>query len=49
MPPYQEKEKTARYVTHISDWGSLATISSHDPIKVSIYLKGGCGVVVVWW
>jgi len=32
-PPYEEKAKTARFVTHISDWGSLATISSHDPIK----------------
>jgi len=32
-PPYEEKAKTARFVTHISDWGSLATIASHDPIK----------------
>jgi len=32
-PPYEEKAKTARFVTHISSWGSLATISSHDPIK----------------
>lgn len=32
-PPFWEKAKTARFVTHISDWGSLATIASHDPIK----------------
>jgi len=39
LPPYQQKAKTARYVTHISDWGSLATISSQDPIKGFPYAK----------
>ncbi|XP_051938277.1 protein CREG2 [Hippocampus zosterae] len=32
-PPHQETARTARYIAHSSDWGSLATISSQDKIK----------------
>ncbi|XP_077473528.1 protein CREG2 [Stigmatopora argus] len=32
-PPHQKIARTARYVAHSSDWGSLATISSQDKIK----------------
>ncbi|KAF7665721.1 hypothetical protein LDENG_00134730 [Lucifuga dentata] len=31
--PHQETARTARYITHYSDWGHLATISTQDPIK----------------
>lgn len=32
-PGFWKKAKSARFVTHISDWGSLATIATHEPIK----------------
>jgi len=32
-PPFWEKAKMARYVLHISDWGSIATISSQPQIR----------------
>ncbi|XP_077436199.1 protein CREG2 [Vanacampus margaritifer] len=32
-PPHQETARTARYIAHSSDWGSLATISSQEKIK----------------
>ncbi|KAM4559092.1 protein CREG2 [Odontesthes bonariensis] len=32
-PPHQETAKTARYISHYSDWGHLATISTQDKIK----------------
>ncbi|XP_057707593.1 protein CREG2 [Corythoichthys intestinalis] len=32
-PPHQETARTARYIAHSSDWGTLATISSQDKIK----------------
>ena len=31
-PPYWEKAKMARYVLHVSDWGSIATISTQKKI-----------------
>ncbi|XP_063812817.1 protein CREG1 isoform X2 [Pseudophryne corroboree] len=33
IPPYNETARVARYVAHHCDWGSLATISSHDPVR----------------
>ncbi|XP_060909317.1 protein CREG2 [Labrus mixtus] len=32
-PPHQETARTARYISHNSDWGHLATISTQDKIK----------------
>lgn len=32
-PPHQETARTARYISHYSDWGHLATISTLDKIK----------------
>ncbi|XP_056145851.1 protein CREG2-like [Lampris incognitus] len=32
-PPHQETARTARYISHYSDWGHLATISTQDKIK----------------
>lgn len=32
-PPHEETAKTARYITHYSDWGHLATISTQEKIK----------------
>uniref|UniRef100_A0A669CBP3 Cellular repressor of E1A-stimulated genes 2 n=1 Tax=Oreochromis niloticus TaxID=8128 RepID=A0A669CBP3_ORENI len=32
-PPHQDTAKTARYISHYSDWGYLATISTQDKIK----------------
>ncbi|XP_056145850.1 protein CREG2-like [Lampris incognitus] len=29
-PPHQETARTARYISHYSDWGHLATISTQD-------------------
>lgn len=32
-PHHDQKALTARYVVHVSDWGSLATVSSQDGIE----------------
>jgi len=32
-PPHQQKALTARYVVHVSNWGSLATISAQSGIE----------------
>lgn len=31
-PPHQDTAKTARYISHYSDWGYLATISTQDKV-----------------
>ncbi|KAM4048328.1 protein CREG1 [Anomaloglossus baeobatrachus] len=33
IPPHNETARVARFVAHRCDWGALATISSHDPVK----------------
>lgn len=33
IPPRNETARVARYVAHWCDWGALATISSHDPVR----------------
>ncbi|XP_040278858.1 protein CREG1 [Bufo bufo] len=33
IPPRNETARVARYVAHRCDWGALATISSHDPLR----------------
>uniref|UniRef100_A0A0P4WDJ7 CREG-like beta-barrel domain-containing protein n=1 Tax=Scylla olivacea TaxID=85551 RepID=A0A0P4WDJ7_SCYOL len=32
-PPHDQVARVARYVVHISEWASIATISTADPIK----------------
>jgi len=32
-PPHQETARTARYIAHYSNWGTLSTISTQDKIK----------------
>ncbi|XP_061580127.1 protein CREG2 [Cololabis saira] len=32
-PPHQDTARTARYISHYSDWGHLATISTQDKIR----------------
>ncbi|XP_045118753.1 protein CREG1-like isoform X2 [Portunus trituberculatus] len=32
-PPHDQVAKVARYVVHISEWGSVSTTSTADPIK----------------
>ncbi|KAM3934686.1 protein CREG1 [Leptodactylus fuscus] len=33
IPPHNETARVARYVAHKCDWGALATISSHEPVR----------------
>ncbi|XP_072254468.1 protein CREG1 isoform X2 [Pyxicephalus adspersus] len=33
IPPHNETARVARFVAHHCDWGALATISSHEPVK----------------
>ncbi|CAN2387765.1 transcription factor binding [Pristimantis euphronides] len=33
IPPRNETARVARYVAHTCDWGALATISSHEPVR----------------
>ncbi|XP_069801641.1 protein CREG1 [Dendropsophus ebraccatus] len=33
IPPRNETARVARYVAHRCDWGALATISSHEPLR----------------
>ncbi|KAM9320857.1 protein CREG1 isoform 1-T1 [Gastrophryne carolinensis] len=33
IPPHNETARVARYVAHRCDWGALATISSHEPLR----------------
>lgn len=32
IPPHQEVARVARFVAHLCDWASLATVSSRDPV-----------------
>lgn len=32
-PPWDQYAKMARYITHLSDWGGMATIATRDPIQ----------------
>jgi len=32
-PPWDQYAKMARYISHLSDWGSMATIATRDPIQ----------------
>lgn len=32
IPPHEEVARVARFVTHLCDWASLATVSSRDPV-----------------
>uniref|UniRef100_A0A2P2HY99 Protein CREG1-like n=1 Tax=Hirondellea gigas TaxID=1518452 RepID=A0A2P2HY99_9CRUS len=32
-PPYYQYARVARYITHVSDWASLATVSTHEGIQ----------------
>ncbi|XP_060090458.1 protein CREG1 isoform X2 [Heteronotia binoei] len=33
VPPSNETARMARFVAHTCDWGALATISTHDPVR----------------
>ncbi|XP_048090985.1 protein CREG1 [Alosa alosa] len=33
IPPHEEVARVARFVVNQCDWGSMATISTHDPVK----------------
>lgn len=33
VPPHEEVARMARFVVHKCDWASMATISTHDPVK----------------
>lgn len=33
IPPHEEVARVARFVAHQVDWASLATFSTHDPVK----------------
>lgn len=33
IPPHNETARVARFVAHNCDWGALATISSHEPVR----------------
>ncbi|KAJ1112602.1 hypothetical protein NDU88_000864 [Pleurodeles waltl] len=33
LPPRNETARVARFVAHRCDWGALATLSSHEPVK----------------
>ncbi|XP_077198368.1 protein CREG1 isoform X2 [Paroedura picta] len=33
VPPAEETARMARFVAHACDWGALATISTHDPVR----------------
>ncbi|XP_018413364.1 PREDICTED: protein CREG1 isoform X2 [Nanorana parkeri] len=33
IPPHNETARVARFVAHHCDWGALATISSHEPVR----------------
>ncbi|XP_073524664.1 protein CREG1 isoform X2 [Phyllobates terribilis] len=33
IPPRNETARVARYVAHKCDWGALATLSSHEPVR----------------
>ena len=37
-PPHEQTALTARYVVHVSDWGSLASISSQVTFKATMKL-----------
>ncbi|XP_067849138.1 protein CREG1 [Heptranchias perlo] len=32
IPPHDEVARMARYIVHSCDWGSVATISTHEPV-----------------
>jgi len=32
-PPHEEVARMARFVVHKCDWASMATISTHEPVK----------------
>lgn len=33
IPPHEEVARVARFVVNQCDWASMATISTHDPVK----------------
>ncbi|XP_067298445.1 protein CREG1 isoform X2 [Pseudorasbora parva] len=33
VPPHEEVARMARFVVHKCDWASMATISTHEPVK----------------
>nr|XP_033797515.1 protein CREG1 isoform X1 [Geotrypetes seraphini]XP_033797516.1 protein CREG1 isoform X2 [Geotrypetes seraphini] len=33
LPPRNETARVARFVAHLCDWGALATVSSHEPVR----------------
>lgn len=33
VPPHEEVARMARFVVNKCDWASMATISTHDPVK----------------
>ncbi|XP_069492036.1 protein CREG1 [Ambystoma mexicanum] len=33
LPPRNETARVARFVAHSCDWGALATLSSHEPVR----------------
>lgn len=33
VPPHEEVARMARFVVHKCDWASMATISTHDPVR----------------
>ncbi|KAM4699372.1 protein CREG1 isoform 2-T2 [Discoglossus pictus] len=54
IPPHNDTARVARFVAHHCDWGALATISSHEPVRGQPFanvfsvsdgpLKSGTGV-----
>lgn len=33
LPPREDAARVARFVTHVCDWGALATVSAQDPVR----------------
>lgn len=33
IPPHEQAARVARFVVHQVDWASMATVSTHDPVR----------------